>query len=167
MRPQAILVCFRLHKAKEAMVTNAAAASLRQICIELFDKVVEEAKDPGRSHRSEMAPGVLWGHAPYDVRQRRMSACENAELRAKMDVSDPHELPGQLPPAARDAYIVFQVRLTLEPFAVAVLAVPVPEGEHACHRDRRAVRRTCACCATATRPATCRSPACPRRLAWS
>ena len=46
---QAILVCFRLHKAKDVVVNNAAAASLRQICIELFDKVLEEAKDPGTS----------------------------------------------------------------------------------------------------------------------
>ena len=34
-----------------------------------------------------------------------------AELAAQMDISDPHGLPGQLPPAARDAYMVFQVRL--------------------------------------------------------
>jgi hypothetical protein len=44
---EAILVCFRLHKARDVVVNNAAAASLRQICIELFDKVVAEAKQPG------------------------------------------------------------------------------------------------------------------------
>jgi len=107
---QAILVCFRLHKAKEAMVTNAAAASLRQICIELFDKVVEEAKDPGTPNQNSN-----WGVGARVLRlsPKTYEGVRNAELRAKMDVNDPHELPGQLPPAARDAYMVFQVRLNL------------------------------------------------------
>ena len=51
---EAILVCFRLHKTKDVVVNNAAAASLRQICIELFDKVVLEAKQPGTP--PEVAP---------------------------------------------------------------------------------------------------------------
>ena len=61
---EAILVCFRLHKAKDVVVNNAAAASLRQICIELFDKVILEAKQPGTLSSVFIWVAMRWLGAP-------------------------------------------------------------------------------------------------------
>jgi predicted HAD superfamily phosphohydrolase len=40
--PQALLLCFKLHESKIAVVSSTAAATLRQLVMFLVDKMVEE-----------------------------------------------------------------------------------------------------------------------------
>jgi hypothetical protein len=75
---QALLLCFKLHESRTAVVSSTAAATLRQLVMFVVDKVVEEDK------RLDTAPPSL------------------------LDVNLPDGTSVSLRPCARDAYAVFE-----------------------------------------------------------
>ncbi|KZP00948.1 hypothetical protein CALVIDRAFT_580907 [Calocera viscosa TUFC12733] len=81
---EALLACFKLHESKATVVSSTAAATLRQLVILVFDKVVEEDRD-----------------GPSDTE----GAFKVVQL--------PNGTHTGLPPFARDAYLTFTDLLLL------------------------------------------------------
>lgn len=52
----ALNICFTLQSSKNAIVTHTSAATLQQLVVSVFDKVVtEDSKSPGETRRGKVA----------------------------------------------------------------------------------------------------------------
>ncbi|KAF8606647.1 hypothetical protein BDV93DRAFT_553804 [Ceratobasidium sp. AG-I] len=80
---EALLLCFRLQDSRIAVVSSTAAATLRQLVMFIFDKVITE--------------------------QRQRSAADDLpEQRSKRAAQLPDGTSTDLPPSAHDAFAIFQ-----------------------------------------------------------
>lgn len=85
---QNLVLCFRLHFAKDSTTMNTAGATIRQLVSLVFERVVAEDEKFGTKEES-----------PREV--------NFVELRTPRNVA-----PRGLRPCAGDAYLMFQVSIT-------------------------------------------------------
>jgi hypothetical protein len=109
---QCLVICFRLHFAKDATVINTASASVRQLVNQVFERVVyEDNASAAADGGTERTTGMGTLSLQILLHLVESWAPPTADTGGASGARSPHlrQPPSTLRAAAADAFMLFQV----------------------------------------------------------